>query len=305
MARLLKLGVIPPEALEHKYKNEIFTNEFVLLSYYIAPINIEQVYHQVRAEQGVDEGYVEFPSMTLTGTFQLHEGDGTITEDVEGLATNNERAKAEKDPAITIIVMNPPYSAGQKEENDKNKNLKYPRLDERIKKTYVRKSGAGLMTKLYDSYFRARLWASDRIGERGVIALVSNSSFLDASSTDGVRLSLQKEFSQILIYDLKGNQRTSGERSRREGGKISGSGSRTGVAITVLVKDPTHSGTAEVFYTEAEDSRRDRKSSTRSAPTSPSRGSAERMGAPRKRLILSWGDPESESAPSSKTPYFL
>ena len=105
VARLLQLGVIPPEALEHKYKNEIFANEFVLLSYYIASINIEQVYHQVRAEQGVDEGYVEFPGMTLTDTFQLHEGDGTITEDFEGLAANNERAKAEKDSAITVIAM--------------------------------------------------------------------------------------------------------------------------------------------------------------------------------------------------------
>jgi len=253
VARLLQLGVIPPEALERKYKNEIFANEFVLLSYYIASINIEQVYHQVRAEQGVDEGYVEFPGMTLTDTFQLHEGDGTITEDFEGLAANNERAKAEKDSAITVIVMNPPYSAGQKEENDKNKNLKYPRLDERIEETYVRQSGAGLMTKLYDSYFRALRWASDRIGERGIIAFVSNSSFLDANSTDGVRLTLQDEFSQIFIYDLKGNQRTSGERSRREGGKIFGSGSRTGVAITVLVKDPTHTGPAEIFYAEAED----------------------------------------------------
>ncbi|WP_315580536.1 type ISP restriction/modification enzyme [uncultured Actinomyces sp.] len=89
MARLLQLGVIPPEALEQKYKNEIFANEFVLLSYYIASINIEQVYHQVRAEQGVDEGYVEFPGMTLTDTFQLHEGDGTITEDFAGLEYND------------------------------------------------------------------------------------------------------------------------------------------------------------------------------------------------------------------------
>lgn len=149
--------------------------------------------------------------------------------------------------------MKPPYSAGQKEENDRNKNLKYPRLDERIEETYVRRSGAGLMTKLYNSYFRALRWASDRIGERGVIAFVSNSSFVDGNPADGVCLSLQEEFSHILIYDLKGNRRTSGERSRREGGKIFGSGSRTGVAITVLIKDPSHSGTAEVFYTEAED----------------------------------------------------
>lgn len=253
VARLLQLGVIPPEALERKYKNEIFANEFVLLSYYIASINIEQVYHQVRAEQGVDEGYVEFPGMTLTDTFQLHEGDGTITEDFEGLAANNERAKAEKDSAITVIVMNPPYSAGQNSANDNNQNLAYPRLDERIADTYAAESSGTSKTKLYDSYFRALRWASDRIGERGVIAFVSNSSFVDGNSTDGVRLSLQEEFSQIIIYDLKGNARTSGERRRREGGNVFESGSRTGVAITVLVKDPTHSGTAEIFYAETED----------------------------------------------------
>ena len=253
VARLLQLGVIPPEALERKYKNEIFANEFVLLSYYIASINIEQVYHQVRAEQGVDEGYVEFPGMTLTDTFQLHESDGTITEDFEGLAANNERAKAEKDSAITVIVMNPPYSAGQSSANDNNQNLAYPRLDERIADTYAAHSSGTSKTKLYDSYFRALRWASDRIGERGVIAFVSNSSYLDANSTDGVRITLQEEFSQIFIYDLKGNQRTSGERSRREGGKIFGSGSRTGVAITVLVKDPTHTDPAEIFYAEVDD----------------------------------------------------
>ena len=253
VARLLQLGVIPPEALEHKYKNEIFANEFVLLSYYIASINIEQVYHQVRAEQGVDEGYVEFPGMTLTDTFQLHEGDGTITEDFEGLAANNERAKAEKDSAITVIVMNPPYSSGQNSANDNNQNLAYPRLDERIAGTYAAQSTATLKNSLYDSYFRALRWASDRIEERGVIAFVSNSSFVDGNSADGVRLSLQEEFSHIFIYDLKGNARTSGERRRREGGNVFEEGSRTGVAITILVKDPAHTETADIFYAEAED----------------------------------------------------
>lgn len=253
VARLLQLGVIPPEALEHKYKNEIFANEFVLLSYYIASINIEQVYHQVRVDQGMDEGYVEFPGMTLTDTFQLHEGDGTITEDFEGLAANNERARAEKDSAITVIMMNPPYSAGQNSANDNNQNLSYPRLDARIADTYADHSSGVNKNSLYDSYFRALRWASDRIGERGVIAFVSNSSFVDGNSADGVRLSLQEEFSQIFIYDLKGNARTSGERRRREGGNVFEEGSRTGVAITVLVKDPSHSGIAEVFYAETED----------------------------------------------------
>lgn len=252
VARLLQLGVIPPEALEHKYKNEIFANEFVLLSYYIASINIEQVYHQVRAEQGTDEGYVEFPGMTLTDTFQLHEGDGTITEDFEGLAANNERAKAEKDSAITVIVMNPPYSAGQNSANDNNQNLAYPRLDERISDTYAAKSTGANKNSLYDSYFRALRWASDRIGERGVIAFISNSSFVDGNSADGVRLSLQEEFSQIFIYNLRGGIRGKmGDAAKREGGNIFPI--MTGVAISVLIKDPAHTGIAEIFYAEAED----------------------------------------------------
>ena len=252
VARLLQLGVIPPEALEHKYKNEIFANEFVLLSYYIASINIEQVYHQVRAEQGVDEGYVEFLGMTLTDTFQLHEGDGTITEGFEGLAANNERARAEKDSAITVIVMNPPYSAKQASANDDNQNLAYPRLDERIAATYAAKSTGANKNSLYDSYFRALRWASDRIGERGVIAFISNSSFVDGNSADGVRLSLQEEFSQIFIYNLRGGIRgKTGDGAKREGGNVFDI--QTGVAITLLIKDPAHSGTADIFYAEVED----------------------------------------------------
>ena len=253
VARLLQLGVIPPEALERKYLQEIFANEVVLLSYYIASINIEQVYHQVRAEQGVDEGYVEFPGMTLTDTFQLHEDDGTMLEGFEGLAANNERARAEKAAPITVVIMNPPYSAGQNSANDNNQNLAYPRLDKRIAETYAAQSSGANKNSLYDSYFRALRWASDRIGKRGVIAFVSNSSFIDGNSADGVRLSLQDEFSQIFIYDLKGNARTSGERRRREAGNIFEEGSRTGVAITVLVKDPEYVGSAEIFYAEAED----------------------------------------------------
>lgn len=253
VARLLQLGVIPPEALERKYLQEIFANEVVLLSYYIASINIEQVYHQVRAEQGVDEGYVEFPGMTLTDTFQLHEDDGTMLEGFEGLAANNERARAEKAAPITVVIMNPPYSAGQNSANDNNQNLAYPRLDKRIGETYTAQSSGANKNSLYDSYFRALRWASDRIGQRGVIAFVSNSSFIDGNSADGVRLSLQEEFSQIFIYDLKGNARTSGERRRREAGNIFEEGSRTGVAITVLVKDPEYVGSAEIFYAEAED----------------------------------------------------
>ena len=252
VARLLQLGVIPPEALERKYLQEIFANEVVLLSYYIASINIEQVYHQVRAEQGVDEDYVEFPGMTLTDTFQLHEDDGTMLEGFEGLAANNERARAEKAAPITVVIMNPPYSAGQNSANDNNQNLAYPRLDERIAATYAAKSTGANKNSLYDSYFRALRWASDRIGQRSVIAFVSNSSFVDGNSADGVRLSLQEEFSQIFIFNLRGGVRGKmGDAAKREGGNVFPI--MTGVAITVLVKDPEHSGTAGIFYAEAED----------------------------------------------------
>ena len=252
VARLLQLGVIPPEALEHKYKNEIFANEFVLLSYYIASINIEQVYHQVRAEQGVDEGYVEFPGMTLTDTFQLHEGDGTITEDFEGLAANNERAKAEKDSAITVIVMNPPYSAGQKKMNDNNQNMQYPHLDERIANTYTMHSSATNKRSLYDSYIRAIRWASDRITDRGVIAFVSNRSYIDGNTADGIRFCLGKEFSHIFIYDLHGDINGKvGDASDREGDNIFPI--KTGVAISILIKDPSHLGPTEIFYTDTND----------------------------------------------------
>ena len=252
VARLLQLGVIPPEALERKYLQEIFANEVVLLSYYIASINIEQVYHQVRAEQGVNEGYVEFPGVTLTDTFQLHEDDGTMLEGFEGLAANNERARAEKAAPITVVIMNPPYSAGQNSANDNNQNLAYPRLDKRIAETYAAQSSGANKNSLYDSYFRALRWASDRIGQRGVITFVSNSSFIDGNSADGVRLSLQEEFSQIFIYNLRGGIRGKmGDTAKREGGNVFPI--MTGVAITLLVKDPEYVGSAEIFYAEAED----------------------------------------------------
>ena len=252
VARLLQLGVIPPEALEHKYKNNIFANEFVLLSYYIASINIEQVYHQVRTEQGVDEGYVEFPGMTLTDTFQLHEGDGTITEDFEGLAANNERSRAEKESAITVIVMNPPYSVGQKSANDNNENIRYPRLRKRIADTYARNSNSSNLNSLYDSYFAALRWASDRIDERGIIAFIVNRKFIDGNAAEGVRLCFENEFSQVFIYDLHGDVNgKNGDLAAREGGNIFPI--KTGVAIAVLIKDPSHHGPAEIYYAQTDD----------------------------------------------------
>ena len=303
VARLLQLGVIPPEALERKYKNEIFANEFVLLSYYIASINIEQVYHQVRAEQGVDEGYVEFPGMTLTDTFQLHEGDGTITEDFEGLAANNERARAEKDSAITVIVINPPYSAGQNSANDNNQNLAYPRLDERIADTYAAKSTGANKNSLYDSHLRALRWASDRIGERGVIAFISNNSFVDGNSADGVRLSLQEEFSQIFIYDLKGYALTSGIRRQKEAGNVFGDETKTGMPSLFLSEIPPTRARPRSFTRKLRTTRRGRRSSTRSVHSGPLRESAEpTRSAPSHRTSTATGSAPARSAsrPSRK-----
>lgn len=253
ISRLLSSGIITPEQLEHKYKHEIFGNEIVLLSYYIASINIEAVYRQVRKEQGFPDEYVEFEGISLTDTFHLAENDDVVPGAGFDFTENIARLQRQRESNIQVIVMNPPYSAGQSSANDNNQNLKYPRLDAQIARSYARLSTATLKNKIYDSYFRALRWASDRIKEEGIIAFVSNSSFLDGTTADGVRLSLQREFSEIYIYNLKGNQRTQGERSRREGGKIFGSGSRTGTAITVLVKKPGYQGEATIRYAEMDD----------------------------------------------------
>ncbi|WP_223875100.1 DEAD/DEAH box helicase family protein [Nanchangia anserum] len=252
VARLLQLGLIPPDALARKYEREIFANEIVLLSYYIASINIEQVYREVRREAGLGEGYVEFPGISLTDTFQLHEDDGTIAEGGV-FATNIERARRQKAAPIRVVVMNPPYSAGQNSANDNNQNLKYDRLDGRITETYAACSSGQNKNSLYDSYFRALRWATDRIGDEGVIAFVSNNAFIDGNTADGVRLTWQDEFADIYIYNLRGNARTQGETRRQEGGGVFGEGSRTGVAVTVLVKKSGASGPATIHYTEVDD----------------------------------------------------
>lgn len=252
ITRLLQLGLIPAGQLEYKYLNEIFGNEIVLLSYYIASINIEAVYREVRKEQGFTDVYTEFPGLALTDTFQIYESDGKI-EGLGDLQANIERVQRQKDANIKVIVMNPPYSASQASANDNNQNLKYRHLDHRISETYARASTGTRKAQLYDSYFRALRWATDRIGEEGVIALVSNSSFLDANTTDGVRLTLQDEFCDIYVYNLRGGIRGRiGEAARREGGNVFSI--MTGIAITVLVKKKReHGSIAHIHYIESDD----------------------------------------------------
>ncbi len=241
IVRLLQNGAIRPEDMREKYLRELHANEFVLLAYYIAAINIEAAYHGI-----VGGEYEPFEGIVLTDTFQSSERDDSMDEVI--FPQNNARLVRQKQSDITVIMANPPYSVGQGSENDDNKNQRYPTLDEAIRKTYASRSQATNKTALYDSYVRAFRWASDRIGERGVICFVSNGSYIDTNTFNGFRETLADEFSSVYCFNLRGNQRTTGETSRREGGKVFGQGSRTPVAITLLVKNPNSAGSCDINY---------------------------------------------------------
>jgi predicted helicase len=231
ITRLLQSGLIKPEELAHKYKHEIHANELVLLAYYIAAINIEAVYHGI-----VGGKYEPFEGICLTDTFQMYEKEDLVDA---LLVDNSARRKRQKELDIRVIVANPPYSDGQESANDINENVEYPHLDTRIRSTYAERSDVRMVRSLYNSYIRAIRWASDRIGNAGVVGFVTNAGFLNAISSDGMRRCLAEEFSSIYVFHLRGNQRTAGELSRKEGGKIFGSGSRAPIAISLLVKNPS------------------------------------------------------------------
>lgn len=240
ITRLIQSGLIKPEELPHKYQHEIHANELVLLAYYIAAINIEAAYHG----EVIDE-YTPFEGICLTDTFQMYEKDDMVDALLED---NSARRKRQKALDIRVIVGNPPYSAGQTSANDNNANIQYPTLDERIRTTYAAGSKATLKNALYDSYIRAIRWASDRIGDAGIIGFVTNAGFLEANTADGLRKCLADEFSSLYVFHLRGNQRTSGETSRKEGGKIFGSGSRAPIAISLLVKNPSAEAHGQIYF---------------------------------------------------------
>jgi predicted helicase len=245
ITRLLQSGLITPEQLPHKYRHEIHANEIVLLAYYIAAINIEAVYHGM-----VGGEYQPFEGICLTDTFQMYEKDDLVDA---LLVDNSARRKRQKELDIRVIIGNPPYSIGQKSENDNNDNVAYPHLDERIRETYAARSKATLSRGLYDSYIRAIRWASDRVGNSGVVGFVTNAGWLETSMADGLRKTLVEEFSSIYVLHLRGNQRTSGELSRKEGGKIFGSGSRAPIAISLLVKNPKATKHGRVYFHDVGD----------------------------------------------------
>lgn len=252
IVRLLQLGLIEPHDLARKYAHELHANEILLLAYYIAAVNIETTYQDaIRGSIDPDAPYEPFPGLILTDTFQSWENDDRL--DTSVFVQNNARLEELKKLDIQVIVGNPPYSSGQDSANDNNANEKYPDLDEAIRDTYAARSTATLKNSLYDSYIRAIKWATLRIKDRGVIAYVTNGGWLDSNTADGMRKTLADEFSDIYVYNLRGNQRTAGERSRKEGGKVFGGGSRATVAITLLVRDPAGSGAARIHYTDIGD----------------------------------------------------
>lgn len=246
ITRLLQSGLIKPEDMERKYLTEIHCNEIVLLAYYIADVNIEAVYHDLMKP----DHYVNYDGICLTDTFQLAESkQQTLSQ--EFFRENSEGVLRQKRAPIRVIIGNPPYSVGQKSANDNAANLSYPVLDARIAETYAAKSSANLGKALYDSYIKAFRWASDRISDNpdgGIVAYISNGAWIDGNAQDGFRACLENEFSDIYVLNLRGNQRTSGELSRKEGGKIFGGGSRTPISITFLVKNPSKTGTKATIH---------------------------------------------------------
>ena len=247
ITRLLQSGLIRPQDLRRKYTRELHANEIVLLAYYIAAINIENAYHDLADTKE----YVSFEGICLTDTFQLGETDSSEKLFSDMFPKNSNRVIEQKKAPIRIIVGNPPYSIGQKSANDNAQNQKYKKLDAKIAATYTKQSSAGLNKSLYDAYIKAFRWSTDRLDPHngGIIAFVSNGAWIDGNSTDGFRKTLEKEFSSIYVFNLRGNQRTSGERSRQEGGKIFGSGSRTPISITVLINKPkTLTEKAKIYY---------------------------------------------------------
>lgn len=234
IVQLLRSGIIKPEDLLYKYTREIHCNEIVLLAYYIAAVNIEETYHELSGSQD----YVPFEGIVLTDTFELAERAGTSdgAADFTLFQPNADRATKQMQTPIQVIIGNPPYSVGQKSGNDNNQNVSYPSLEKAVAKFYVTNTNAALSRSTYDTYIKAFRWATDRIGDNGVIGFVTNGAFIDSASLDGFRKSLIEEFNSVYCFNLRGNARTSGEARRKEKDNVFGVGTRTPVAITILVK---------------------------------------------------------------------
>jgi predicted helicase len=239
-----------PAKLKHKYLEELHANEVAILPYYVANLNIEATYAAIAGE------YLEYPNLcfvdTLDNTFALRKYRGHMDDLFGSVSDDNvRRIRRQNSRKISVIIGNPPYNANQLNENENNKNREYPEIDKRIKDTYIEASTAQ-KTKLYDMYARFLRWASDRVDENGIVAFVSNNSFIDSRTFDGFRKVVSEEFNEVWIVDLKGNARTSGERRRQEGGNVFDDQIRVGVAVYFLVRKKGAKG-CRIFYEAVRD----------------------------------------------------
>ena len=248
ITRLLQSGLIQQKDLERKYHHELHANEIVLLAYYIAAVNIENAFHD---QIGQNKDYEAFEGIVLTDTFQLGETDDSQKLFSEMFPQNSERVQRQKKAPVRVIIGNPPYSVGQKSANDNASNQEYEKLDKRIAETYVAESITTMNKANYDAYIKAFRWSTDRLDKKngGIIGFVSNGAWLDGNTTSGFRKVIEKEFSSIWVFNLRGNARTQGELRQKEAGNVFGGGSRTPIAITLLVKNPnTIANKATIHY---------------------------------------------------------
>lgn len=246
LVRLLEIQeLIDDESLEYKFRREIHANDTLLLPYYLTSVNLEIAF-QARYDK-----YRPFKNIVLTDTFVSDREAQNNNLDINNPFWKNlQRRRKQNATDINIVVMNPPQSVGQRSENDANKNVTNPDLEQRVRETYMANTDAVMKGALLDSYVKAIRWASDRLGDGGgIVGLITNASIIDERSTQGLRRCLVDEFSSIYVFNLRGNQRTRGEMSRREGGKIFGADSRTGTAIVFLIKNPrTSNKQAKIYY---------------------------------------------------------
>jgi len=247
ITRLLQSGLIQSKDLKRKYSKEIHANEIVLLAYYIAAVNIENTYHDLLPKI---EEYQSFNGICLTDTFQLGEAVQGDLSRPNFFPKNSERVGAQKKTPITVIMSNPPYSVGQDSSNDNAQNMSYPKLEKRIADTYSSESSATNKNSLYDAYIKAFRWSTDRLEKQngGIICFISNAGWLESNAHDGFRKHLEKEFNCIYVLNLRGNARTQGEQRRKEKDNIFGSGSRTPISITLLVKNPALQKSTTLIY---------------------------------------------------------
>ncbi|WP_187846940.1 DEAD/DEAH box helicase [Helicobacter pylori] len=250
IARLLSKEnkLISDEALKEKFQKGLFAFDIVLLSYYIALINITQ------AAQSRDSSLKNFKNIALTDSLDYLEEKTNkgVFKFFEDLKENKDIKDTLADQNIRVIIGNPPYSAGAKSENDNNQNLIHPKLEKWVCEKYGKNSTAKVGKTTRDTLIQSIRMASDLLKDKGVVGFVVNGSFIDSKSADGFRKCVAKEFSHLYVLNLRGNQRTSGEVSKKEGGKIFDSGSRATVAIIFFVKDesaPNHT----IFYYEVDD----------------------------------------------------